>query len=212
MSDIEPLLDGYRSFRERYFQDDPGLYRDTLQHGQSPRYAVVACSDSRVDPAIVLNTEPGDIFTVRNVAALVPPYDMAPSHPSAGAAIEYAVNGLKVGHIIVIGHVLCGGVAAMVSRQEGGPSSGELVEPWTNLLRQARDRALAEDPGLSGDALLRACERHSVRLSLDNLMTYPFVRDQVDAGALGVHGWYFDFVAGRLERWNPEAGAFEAVD
>ncbi len=189
MSGIETLLDGFRKFREMYFEKTPGLYRDLLRQGQNPRFAVVACSDSRVDPAIVLQTKPGDIFAVRNVAALVPPYEEDGHYHGTSAALEFAVTELGVDHIIVIGHAHCGGVAAMVRKQEGGEVGGRFISAWTDLLREARERALAADPGLDGDALLSASERQSVRLSLDNLTTFPFVHEAMAAGNLSLHGW-----------------------
>jgi len=209
MAGTKPLLDGFRRFRAHYFEAAPALYRDRLSRGQAPRFAVVACSDSRVDPAILLQAEPGDIFTVRNVAALVPPYrDDTPC--AAAAALDYAVTSLHVEHVIVIGHARCGGVAAMVRAHDGEEADGP-VAAWTDQLRDARARALTADPGLAGEALLRAAERQAVCLSLDNLANYPFVRAAVTAGNLRLHGWYFDLVEGALEIWNPDRGAFERL-
>ncbi len=211
MTGVETLLDGFRKFREMYFEESPSLYRDHLRHGQNPRFAVVACSDSRVDPAIVLQTEPGEIFAVRNVAALVPPYEKDGRYHGTSAALEFAVTGLGVAHIIVIGHAHCGGVAAMVHEQEGGDASGEFITAWTNLLRQARERALAADPELEGEALLSASERQSVRLSLENLTSFAFIREAMAAGKLSLHGWYLNIFEGELEVWNPDTGAFERL-
>ncbi len=211
MTGIETLLNGFRKFREMYFEKAPGLYRDLLSHGQNPRFAVVACSDSRVDPAIVLQTEPGDIFAVRNVAALVPPHEEDGHYHGTSAALEFAVTGLGVDHIIVIGHAHCGGVAAMVRKQEGGEVGGKFIAAWTELLREAHDRALAADPGLHGDALLGASERQSVRLSLENLTTFPFVREAMAAGNLSLHGWYLNIFEGALDIWNPDTETFERL-
>ncbi|MEE8188739.1 MAG: carbonic anhydrase [Kiloniellales bacterium] len=212
MSGIETLLNGFRKFREMYFEKAPGLYRNLLSQGQNPRFAVVACSDSRVDPAIVLQAELGDIFAVRNVAALVPPYEEDGHYHGTSAALEFAVTGLGVEHIIVIGHAHCGGVAAMVRKQEGGDVGGKFMTAWTDLLREARERALAIDPGLDGDALLGASERQSVRLSLDNLTTFPFVRQAMAAGNLSLHGWYLNIFEGALEIWNPDTETFERLN
>ncbi len=211
MTGIENLLDGFRKFREMYFEKAPGLYRDLLIHGQNPRFAVVACSDSRVDPAIVLQTEPGAIFAVRNVAALVPPREDDGHYHGTSAALEFAVTELGVDHIIILGHAHCGGVAAMVRKQESGVVGGAFITAWTDLLREARERALAADPGLGGDALLGASERQSVRLSLDNLTTFPFVREAMAAGDLVLHGWYLNIFEGALEIWNPDTATFERL-
>jgi len=211
MTGIETLLDGFRKFREMYFEKAPGLYRDLLIHGQNPRFAVVACSDSRVDPAIVLQTEPGDIFAVRNVAALVPPREDDGHYHGTSAALEFAVSELGVDHIIILGHAHCGGVAAMVRKQESGVVGGTFITAWTDLLRAARERALAAEPGLEGDALLGASERQSVRLSLDNLTTFPFVREAMAAGDLVLHGWYLNIFEGCFEICNPDTETFERL-
>ena len=211
MSGTQTLLDGFRKFRELYFEKAPELYRDLAKHGQSPRFAVVACSDSRVDPAIVLQTEPGDIFAVRNVAALVPPDEEDGRYHGTSAALEFAVTELAVEHIIIIGHAQCGGIAAMVRKHQGGEAGGKFLAAWTELLGEARTRALAADPGLDGDALLGASERHSVRLSLDNLTTFAFVREAMAAGKLSLHGWYLNIFEGALEIWNPDTGNFEQL-
>ncbi len=211
MTGIETLLNGFRKFREMYFEKAPGLYRDLLSRGQNPRFAVVACSDSRVDPAIVLQTEPGDIFAVRNIAALVPPYEEDGHYHGTSAALEFAVTELGVDHIIIIGHAHCGGIAAMVRKQEGGEVGGKFIAAWTDLLLEARERALAADPGLDGDALLGASERQAVRLSLDNLTTFPFVREAMAAGDLSLHGWYLNIFEGALEVWNPDTETFERL-
>ena len=209
MAEIETLLSGFQKFHKLYFEKTPSLYRDQLRHGQNPRFAVVACSDSRVDPAIVLQTEPGAVFSVRNVAALVPPYEEDGQYHGTSAALEFAVTGLNVEHVIIIGHAHCGGVAAMIRKQEGGHAGGKFIAAWTDLLRAARERALDVDPELSGDALLRASERQSVRLSLDNLATFPFVREAVEGGRLRLHGWYLNIFEGALEIWNPDTGDFD---
>ena len=211
MTEIETLLNGFRKFREMYFEKAPDLYRNLLSRGQNPRFAVVACSDSRVDPAIVLQTEPGDIFAVRNVAALVPPYEEDGHYHGTSAALEFAVTELGVDHVIIMGHAHCGGVAAMVHKQEGGDVSGKFIATWTDLLREARSRALADDPELDGDALLSASEHQSVRLSLDNLTTFPFVRDAMTAGKLSLHGWYLNIFEGALEVWDPDTKTFERL-
>ncbi|MDA1099003.1 MAG: carbonic anhydrase [Proteobacteria bacterium] len=208
MTGIEALLNGFQEFRSMYFDKAPDLYQNLLSQGQNPRFAVVACSDSRVDPAIVFQTKPGDIFAIRNVAALVPPYEEDGQYHGTSAALEFAVTGLSVDHIIVIGHAHCGGVAAMVRKQEGRNVGGKFVSAWTDLLHKALERALAADPGLEGDALLAASERQSVCLSLENLTTFPFVREAMAAGDLRLHGWYLNIFDGVLEIWNFDTGTF----
>ena len=216
MTDINILLNGFRKFRELYYGKSPNLYRDLIRHGQKPRFAVLACSDSRVDPAIVLQTEPGDIFAVRNVAALVPPFEEDGLYHGTSAALEFAVRGLHVEHIIIIGHAHCGGVASMIRKQEGREElvydGGTFIGAWTDLLRDAYERAVESNPELKGDALLSAAERQAVRLSLDNLTTFPFIREAVSAGELTLQGWYLNIFDGALEIWDPEGKRFKLVD
>mgnify|MGYP003706718641 CR=1 FL=1 len=210
MTGIETLLNGFQKFRKTYYESAPELYQGLLRDGQKPRFAVVACSDSRVDPAIVLQTEPGDIFAVRNVAALVPPYEEAGAYHGTSAALEFAIDGLRVEHVIIIGHAACGGVQAMVHNHgPGEPTGGMFITAWTDLLRKARERALAVDSTLEGDDLVEASERQAVTLSLENLDTFPFIRKAVAENRISVHGWYLNIFNGTLELWNPETQAFE---
>jgi carbonic anhydrase len=205
---IDDLIAGFGRFRREYFEGNPDLYRDLVTRGQSPRVAVVACADSRVDPAIVLQAQPGDIFAVRNVAALVPPCEEDSSYHGTSAALEFAVTGLGVRHVVVIGHAHCGGIAAMIRKQSGGKAGGRFIARWTALAAEAHDRAVAENPGVADAALQGACEHHAVRLSMENLMTFPFVREGVAAGTLFLHGWYLDIGEGVLEAWKPDEGRF----
>ena len=212
MTDTDALLNGFRKFRETLYRKNPERYRDLLSKGQSPRFAVVACSDSRVDPAIALQTEPGDIFAIRNIAALVPPYEDDERHHGTSAAIEYAVRDLKVGHVIIIGHAHCGGIANMIRKQEGAESTDTFISTWTDLLQQARERALKAEPSLEGVALQAASERQAVLVSLENLNAFPFVSEAVAAGTLSLHGWYLNIFEAMLEVFNPETGTFELLD
>jgi len=211
MTGTEPLISGFRKFLELYYNKDPDGFRDLKSQGQHPHFAVVACSDSRVDPAIVLQAEPGEIFAVRNVAALVPPYEEGGLYHGTSAALEFAVRELSVEHIIIIGHAQCGGVAAMIRKQEGGKAGGKFIAGWTKLLRMARVRALNDDPTLEGEALQTASERQSVLLSLENLATFPFIQEATAAGNLNLHGWYLNIFDGALEAWNPGAATFERL-
>ncbi|TNE58095.1 MAG: carbonic anhydrase [Alphaproteobacteria bacterium] len=208
MSDTSLLTEGFRKFREIYFEKSPELFRETLRYGQNPKFAMVACSDSRVDPAIVFQTDPGDIFSIRNVAALVPPNEDQGLYHGTSAALEFAVTGLKVEHIVIMGHAHCGGVEAMVRRQEGEVVGGKFLGQWTDLLVKARERALSEDGTLEGRALLRAAERQGVKLSLQNLMTFPFVSEAVAQGTLQLHGWYLDIAEGALEYFDGAKDTF----
>lgn len=197
MSDLETLIDGFRRFRQRYFVEQPGVYEKLVKYGQSPEALTIACSDSRVDPALITDANPGDMFVVRNVANVVPPHvDDGKTHGTS-AAIEFSVKHLEVPHIIVMGHSRCGGIRALMEGEHSNVTHG-FIDPWMHVMLEARERVKAENAGASLDDQCRLCERQAVGVSLENLMTFPFVQQRVESGWLKLHGWYFDFEAGEL--------------
>ena len=189
---MQRLIDGYRRFRTETWPAERARYEALAKWGQSPETLIVACSDSRVDPQTVFGAVPGEMFVVRNVAALVPAY-----HPDAGyhgtsAALEFGVRVLGVSRIVVLGHALCGGVKAMV---EGAPEEArDFVQPWV-----AMAKPVLESVPEGADRLTRA-EAAVVRLSLNNLMTFPWIQDAVGAGTLEMDGFRFDIHPGVLDR------------
>lgn len=210
MSEIEKLIQGYRRFHENYFDADEPLF-DQLVQGQKPGTLVIACSDSRVDPAIIMDSKPGDLFVVRNVANLVPPYEIGGGYHGVSSALEFGVRVLEVEHIIVFGHRQCGGIRALVDGIDVGAAGGEFVVPWMNMAQRAHERVLAENPHGSSDEHARACELGGVIVSLENLMTFPWIKSRVDQGKLELHGWYFDIETGEILAYNVETLVFEPV-
>lgn len=204
---MQRLIDGFRRFRSSTYERKRALFDALAQHGQSPRAMVVSCCDSRVDPALIFNAEPGDVFVVRNVANLVPPYAPSDEYHGVSAAIEFAVQGLEVEHIIVLGHARCGGIRALM---EGRQAGGEFIGPWMRIASGARDRAIALTEGQPASATYRCCELEAIKGSLNNLMTFPWIRHRVDDGRLSLHGWYFDLESGDL-LWLGDDGEFQAV-
>ena len=190
MTDVSDLLAGYRRFRQTGYLQQRSRWAE-LAEGQSPRVMVIACSDSRVDPAQIFDTHPGEIFVVRNVANLVPPFETGGGYHGVSAALEFAVTQLEVPEIAVVGHGSCGGVAAALSRRFEGaaPGEGGFVGHWIDLLDDARDRVTAAHG--DGPAAVRALEQETVRVSLRNLTTFPFVAERVGDGRLRLHGAYF---------------------
>jgi carbonic anhydrase len=163
-----------------------------------------------VDPALVLDCEPGDLFVIRNVANLVPPAEGRAGHHGTTAAIEYGVRILGVEHIIVLGHAHCGGIGTLV--KTGGVSvPGSFIDDWMCLVESARSSVLAELPNATMEEQVRACEQRSILVSLENLMTFSWVRESVEAGKLSLHGWYFDIEHGQLLSYNSEKNHFEAL-
>ena len=196
---MDQLLDGYRRFRTEIWPGERRRYEALALAGQRPHSLVVSCSDSRADPATVFGTAPGEMFSIRNVAGLVPPYQPDGGPHGTSAALEFGVRVLKVKRIVVLGHAQCGGVRAMV---EGAPpEAGDFVAPWmafaASVVQQApRDLPRAE--------LLGHCEQAVVRLSLGNLLTFPWIAEAVAAGVLTLHGMQFDIHTGILAEIGPE--------
>ncbi len=192
---MDRLIAGYRRFRSDVWPTEHALYKTLATEGQSPETLVIACSDSRVDPKTVFDAAPGELFVVRNVAGLVPTYQPDAGYHGTSAAIEYAVRVLKVARVVVLGHAQCGGVRAMV---EGAPAEArDFVEPWMGMVKSAIEPA---PEGLDPHELLPHYEEEVVRLSLANLMTFPWVAEAVAAGTLKLQGFRFGIESGVLTR------------
>ncbi len=204
------LLDGYHRFRAGAFADQADQYR-ALAEGQAPATMVIGCADSRVDPATIFDAGPGELFVVRNVAAVVPPCQPVGYHGTS-AAIEFAVTGLKVSKIVVLGHGLCGGVMAAFAAAENMPV-GTFIGPWVGLLTDiCRDLKKGEsEPPAAPEALQQAAEHRVVQRSLANLETFPFVAEAVAAGRLTLHGAWFSIAEGALRWLDPATGGFERI-
>lgn len=211
MKNPTELLAGFRRFQRRYFADDRALFQRLTRQGQSPKVMIVACCDARVDPAIITDCDPGDLFVVRNVANLVPPCETGGGYHGTSAALEFAVQRLKVEHVIVMGHARCGGIRALIEDAQRGESAGQFISPWMSIADAARREAQAALPGADADALAAACERAALRISLANLLSFPFVREAREAGRLAVHGWYFDIERGELLHCKPGSPDFQVV-
>jgi carbonic anhydrase len=202
--EISKLIDGFGRFRARHFDTEDSLYQRLTREGQSPRIMVVACCDSRVDPAIITDCDPGDLFVVRNVANLVPPHETAGHYHGTSAALEFAVRCLFVQHVIVLGHAHCGGIRTLLHGIAGEDGIGQFIKPWVAIADEARTRVMASATGLSGDAAARAVEQAAIQISLRNLMTFPWLRERVQDKRLHLHGWYFDLDHGELLSYQPE--------
>lgn len=201
---MDRLLEGYRRFRADIWPGERARYEALSTRGQRPQTLVVSCSDSRVDPPTVFGAAPGELFVIRNVAGLVPPYTPDGGCHGTSAALEFGVRVLKVCRIVVLGHGQCGGVRAMV---EGAPpEASDFVVPWMEVASAALKGAPAH---VHGDDLLSLCELEVVRLSLANLLTFPWIAEPVNAGELTLHGMQFDIHTGVLAHVGP--GGLEPV-
>ena len=201
---MDTLIDGYRRFRAGTWRAERARFEELSRHGQNPRALVIACSDSRTDPQMVFNAAPGELFVIRNIANLVPPYGPDDQPHGVSSAIEYAVRVLRVRDIVVMGHAMCGGIKALLDGTP--PELADFVGPWVRIAEPARQRAMQVAPEHRHDF----CEHESVRLALQNLMTFPWIRSAVEARALTLHGCFFGIRAGILERLGDD-GAFRPI-
>lgn len=190
------LIEGFQNFRENLWPESRALFRALADKGQAPSVMVIACADSRVDPQMIFSAAPGEIFTVRNVANLVPPYAPNSDYHGTSAALEFAVRLLVVEHIVVLGHADCGGVRALMRGPDPAASS-DFIDSWMRIAAAARARALVRTGGNALTAQ-HACEHESVKVSLENLMTFPWIRERVTSGKLQLHGCYFSIESGQL--------------
>ncbi|WP_353216489.1 carbonic anhydrase [Sandarakinorhabdus sp.] len=213
MPEFKALLDGYSRFRTGAYQEQRRRYDALADKGQAPGVLVISCSDSRVDPTRIFDTEPGQMFVVRNVANLVPPCDRDNAQHSTSAAIEYAVTQLKVHHVVVLGHARCGGIKASLEGtfDDAAVGEGGFIDRWMSLIAPARDTIRAAaliSPDIDACAAL---ELAAIRLSLANLRTFPFVAEAEAAGTLKLHGALFDIAEGVLKVLSAETGKFEPI-
>lgn len=211
MEYLTELIDGYRRFRDSEWASERERWSE-LAEGQSPKVMVIACSDSRVDPAQIFDVKPGEIFVVRNVAALAPPYETSRGFHGVSAALEFAVAQLGVGEILVMGHGLCGGCAAALTGQfeDTPPGEGHFIADWVRMLNRARDSIRRDHPEL-GDQAFLAMERAAVTVSLANLRTFPWIAEREAGGALRLHGAHFSIEEGLLYVLDEAEGNFRPV-
>jgi carbonic anhydrase len=202
------LIEGYRRFRERDWARERERWSE-LAEGQSPKVMILSCADSRVDPAQIFDARPGEMFVVRNIAALAPPYETSRGFHGVSAALEFAVTQLRVGEILVMGHGLCGGCAAALTGDfdDTEPGEGHFIADWVRMLSDARDLVRSRHSELDRDAFLDM-EREAVKVSLANLRTFPWIAEREKAGELKLHGAHFAIAEGRLYILDEAEGDF----
>lgn len=207
MTDFAALIDGYRRFKENGWQQQRARWSE-LAEAQNPKLMVIACSDSRVDPTIIFDTSPGELFMVRNVANMVPPFETTPGRHGVSAALEFAVTQLEIPEIVVLGHQSCGGCAAALSQrfEHSAPGEGGFIAEWMSMLDEARERVVAEHG--HGEEAVRAMEFEAVKVSIANLRTFPCVPIRERAGKLRIHGAYFAVATGQLHLLDEQSGTF----
>ncbi len=209
MPEFAELMEGYKRFRQDVYPAKRARFDELVADGQHPKLMIIGCSDSRVDPAQIFDVDPGDIFVVRNVAALVPPFETTPGHHGVSAAVEFAVQMLEVKQIVVMGHGMCGGCKAALTGDLDGenPGAGGFIADWIRLLDPVRQPVVHEH-GTTGRDAERAMELAAVKLSLENLRTFPWVREKEQSGELKLRGAFFAITEGVLKVLDEASGEF----
>ena len=204
------LTDGYRSFLGERLPGERRKYETLGKEGQEPEVLLIGCCDSRVAPEVIFDTGPGQIFTIRNVANIVPPAERDNAYHGTSSAIEFAVQALKVKHIVVLGHATCGGIKA-AGLGADPLSSGNFIGRWVSLVEPAKTKLVEAGDSPDKEGFLTRLEYAMIGQSLENLMTFDFIREAVEAGRLQLHGAHFGIVTGELRIRNPETGEFQSV-
>lgn len=207
MPALERLIAGFKIFKLEHYEHRPEMFAGLVSEGQRPEVLVIACSDSRVDPAILLRARPGELFVVRNVANLVPPHNPDKQHHGTSSALEFGVRDLEVKHIVVLGHSRCGGIQALRRYQQdpSRQSDRQFIASWVAIAAPA----LAACDCAGGD--MSALEQAAIGVSLANLRAFPWIAERVAAGALKLHGWWFDLEHGQLWAHDQETNRFKLI-
>lgn len=205
------LIEGYLAFKQGRFVRERARYHELAELGQTPEVMVIACCDSRAAPETIFNALPGEIFVLRNVANIVPPYQPDGEHHSTSAALEFAVQSIKVKHIVVLGHGRCGGIKAALDPNSGPLSPGDFIGTWMDLLAPAAE-AISDNTWLTSAERQTALERIAIRHSIDNLRTFPCVSILENKNRLSLHGMWFDIASGELWTMDSDTGDFAVFE
>ena len=193
---FKKILCGYMLFRDKYVHGDSSVMQYLSAYGQQPQIMVVACCDSRVDPALILQCDPGDLFVVRNVANIVPPYELDEGHHGTSAALEFGIRTLQVKHLILLGHSQCGGIQALLNSDQ--PSQYDFVSSWVSVIKADHaDLHEADD-----------CARMALRQSYENCLSFPWIRESVEQKRMIIHLWFFDIKTGQIFTYSEAQQAY----
>lgn len=205
------LADRFRRFKFRHFAPNQDHYEELATYGQNPDTMIISCCDSRVDPETIFNAMPGELFVMRNVANLVPPYETQGRFHGVSSAIEFAVMNLRVKNLIVMGHSGCGGIKAALDQHAAIETEAKFISRWMSMLSEARLNVLASHQSATHAERVAALEFEAVKSSIKNLRTFPFVRELEEKGKLDLCGAHFDIASGTLSVLNPMTGAFYSL-
>ena len=212
MDHLGALRAGYKEFRKEGFKKKQALYEKLATNGQDPKFMLIACCDSRVNPFAIYGADPGDLFIVRNVANLVPPYSTGETHHGTSSAIEFGIKVLGIKTIIIMGHSGCGGIKAIADQTVDAPIEGEFIGPWIEIAQEACQSVDEKHPLITGEERHGEIERESVIFSLKNLLSFPFIAERVWGQGLTLLGTHFDIQTGTLSAYDPVQGCFHPFD
>lgn len=208
--EILKLVAGFKRFRDKYFTGDDALF-NRLSTGQNPKTLIIGCSDSRVDPALISSASPGELFVIRNVANLVPPFETGKTGlHGVSAAIEFAVVDLKVENVVILGHRQCGGIRALMS--DVPLREGSFIGGWVKIAHNAKQRVLKNHAKSDFEIQCRECEKEAIITSLENLRTFPFINEAIQNRGLNLFGIYFDLEQGQLFEFDPSQNGFTQIE
>ncbi len=211
MDAINSLIEGYKTFRSGTYRQNVERYSELGKVDQKPKALIIACCDSRADPAMIFSADPGELFVVRNVANLIPPYQPDEHLHGTSAAIEFGIEGLDIHDIVVMGHARCGGIKALYENGEGIAPEGEFVSNWMSLAQNVAEEVRRTHGHLKPAELVRMMEMRAVVASLEQLRTFPFVREREADGRLRLHGWFYGIATGVLSIYDPKTDRFDEV-
>ena len=209
------LINGFNHFQEEYKNTAKGkMYKELAENGQKPETLVIACSDSRIDPAILTHSAPGEFFAIRNVAALVPPYKSASVLRGTSSAIEYAVRHLGVKHIVILGHAGCGGIQALATGnyRVGNNHNFQFLDRWLGIGQEAKDEVYKKFECSDDDEKIKVLEQASIIVSMNNLLSFPWIKDKCERKEILIHGWYFDMLNAELFEYCLAEEQFKPIE
>ena len=207
---VKEFVQGHEVFQKIKFNQSKNRFKKLVDEGQNPKALFIGCSDSRVMPALITGSKPGDLFIVRNIGNFVAPYNPDADYHATASAIEYAVSILEVSDIIVCGHSHCGAISALFKDIKQTPDNIHTIK-WLELGNEAKKIGLLAYRDADKDTMLRYTERISVVYQLDNLLTYPAVKRKVEEGTLYLHGWHYDIENGHIDYYDDENYEFKAL-
>lgn len=212
MHDIEDLVAGYQRFKDGHYAENANVYRTLAQKGQAPKTMTISCCDSRADPSTIFDAGPGELFVLRNVANLVPPFEPHGDYHGTSAALEFAVTGLEVENILVLGHAKCGGIKAFLADHfDKSSSDGGFIFKWMSLLKAAHAETLERAADADPESQQMMLEKAAVHFSIENLKTFPFVRERLAQNRLRLIGGYFNISDGTLMTMDPDSFEFSPL-